>query len=270
MKHVLFIAVICLSTIIFSNCTNDKSEIINIEDDVISDTSQLENLNGIWGLTNYFDSIIHQKSIAKYRIQPTTWFTFLIEINKDSIIHYGSINDGIVKRCDSDTLAKISSMGGNWILVKKGSNLELINVSQKHIPIDTNTYVFRKRDDLKFLTKNINPNHLFMKLDSNITDYFNKELLTGEYILDSRKVNFHPNGQISGLQDYSNYQIRNCFGTLHPFRGADVVFLSSEGQVDSWKWEFKGNDLVLTKLEPDWEESDQYWSTGEQIILTRK
>jgi hypothetical protein len=48
-------------------------------------------LNGVWALNNYFDKILADKQIAKYRIQPPTWFAILLEIKKDSIKSYGSI-----------------------------------------------------------------------------------------------------------------------------------------------------------------------------------
>jgi len=35
------------------------------------------NLNGVWGLTNYLDTIVQNKEVAKYRLQAPSWFGIL-------------------------------------------------------------------------------------------------------------------------------------------------------------------------------------------------
>jgi len=270
MLNLKTIWIILLTNILLASCLgelSDKSEEF-ITGKVDSSFVEIENINGIWGMESYFDSINSNKKISLYRNQPATWFAFLLEIRVDSIINYGSINDGIVARNDSDTLAKFESMSGQWILLNRNPSLHLINIAQKYVTLDSNTYVFRKRDDLKFLTQNLRRKR--MKLDSNITDYFNKQILAGEYSLNNEKVILKSDGTVSGLFKYTNYKIWNYFGTLHSFNNnPDVVYFSNEQIEDWWSWGFSDSILNLTKLKADWEKTDKYWPTEEKIILKK-
>ena len=94
----------------------------NGKENVISNNSNFD-LNGTWGLTNYFDTIITHKELAKYRMQTPTWFAILIKIEADSLESFGSIEWAKYPlNITSDTLATLSSdvSGYNWYLIKKG------------------------------------------------------------------------------------------------------------------------------------------------------
>jgi len=181
----------------------------------------------IWGLTNYLDTIIEKKELAKYRLQAPSWFGILLEISKDSIISYGSIveiNDKLYK--SNDTLYKFESFAKKWLLLKKNENLILKQLPNQKTKFDSTIYVYRKRKDLNFLLKNKDESH---KISTNITNYFNKELLSGDYISQKtkRKVEFSKNGGLKGFKNFTQFQVRNYFGTHHPHRNLDVIFFKN-------------------------------------------
>ena len=206
-------------------------------------------LNGIWGLTNYFDSIIANKELAKYRLQPPTWFGILLQIKNDSLISFGSlIETNQTINLNSDTLTYFDSYGGKWNLIRQENHLLL-----KQFPNQTNgdstIYTYRKRKDLDFMTQNMNKIH---KIGDNVTTYFNTSLLSGKYksSAQGKIIEFHEDGSLIGLDGYDKYEIRNYFGTLHPYGNLDVItfFESKTNKYKEYNWKFKDEVLILTEL----------------------
>jgi hypothetical protein len=260
--------VICLATFVsFYNCAEDKADrSLNFpsdqKDSSINITTQLE---GVWGMTHYFDSVLAHKEVAKFRVQEATWFSILIQIDSDSVYHFGSIFDGSASRKMSDTLTLIESMGAKWVLLNRLPELHLIQISTDYGTPDSNCYIFRKRDDLAYMLETETKYRL--KLDSAITTYFNEALIAGNYTNGHSSVTFSADGTVSGFADYTHYQVRNYFGTLHPFNNLDVILFENATLSDYWSWNFEANELILIKLKPDWETTDAYWPTNESIRL---
>ena len=132
MKNLFYINIILLLSI--SCQTQDKP-----------DEEPVNPLNGTWIMTQYFDSTVTNKSIAKYRVQEATWFSIMIDIQQDTIITYGSLFD----QCfaidfTKDTLGILKDMPlqSNWWLIQKDNMLELVQQSNQELRYKR--YTFKK------------------------------------------------------------------------------------------------------------------------------
>ena len=211
-----------------------------------------QNFDGTWGLTNYFDSIIKNKELAKYRVQPPTWFAILLRIKNDSLTSFGSLieNEKSIN-LKSDTLTHFDTYGGKWSLTKSGENLILKQFpNQKNI--DSTTYIYCKRNDLRLLTQEMDKVH---KISSNITEHFNLKLFSGNYTnkKTNKEVVFKKNGQLTGIDNFDSYEVRNYFGTLHPHNNLDVITFidSSTNEYKQLNWKFNNDVLTLTEFIPE-------------------
>ena len=247
---VFTLLIVCVSAIA-NHIINSRDSSFEERDIIISNVES--DLNGTWGLTNYFDTIIANKELAKYRLQTPTWFAIILEIENDSLENYGSIetNQYPIKQ-SNDTLTILSSYvtGENWSLIKEGLELKLIQ-SPNAENIDSTTYIFRKRDDLNYFTKE---NRDFFIIDKNVSNYFNIHLFEGKYINKdtNQEVVFGENGHLSGIGNFDLYEIRNYFGTLHMYHNLDVIcFYNTKDTVracEAYNWVFSNDELLLTEF----------------------
>ncbi len=213
---------------------------------------QENSLNGVWGMTNYFDTIIATKEIAKYRLQEPTWFAILLKVKDNNLYAYGSI----YKRQKtiypaSDTIAIFSHFDCKWHLIKKDSLLTLIRYDS--IKKETKRYTYRKRNDLSLLLKEVPIKISYEnKFSKNITKYFNKKILSGKYInlYTNEKITFTKEGEIKGMKGYDLYKIGDYFGTLHPYNNLDFVRLinTSNNKTKTLNWMFRHDTLILSRF----------------------
>ncbi|NOQ73459.1 MAG: hypothetical protein GQ574_15745 [Crocinitomix sp.] len=114
------------------------AELLPEEDTVIYCSTEMS-IDGTWALTNYFDPILKEKTIAKYRGQIPAWFAILLEIKKDAVFAYGSINDleEVEIDCLSDTLTVFETNWGDWMLLNRGQELQLKEVVKDNM-VDPN------------------------------------------------------------------------------------------------------------------------------------
>lgn len=269
MKIVFYILVILGIISCLSNNNQKDSDNENI--------SPSKDLIGTWGLSNYLDSIVAKKEVAKYRLQSPSWFGILLEISPDSIKSYGSITEIETRLLNKkDTLAIFDSWVGKWMLLKNQGNLIL-----KQFPNQENTdssiYVYHQRNDLNEMTKNLDKVH---KLSSNMTHYLNKEIISGIYLNQktNSKVEFLANGKLKGIGNFMEYEVRNYFGTLHPYKNFDVLFLwnRKEDSMQQYNWRFERDNLVLTEFENELVKRNgkdvitDYFVLGKRIIKLKK
>ncbi len=227
-------------------------------------------LYGTWGLTNYFDTIAANKTIAKYRLQTPTWFAVLIEIEKDSVECFGSIERARypLNRAN-DTLAILSPYITvcDWYLIKKAAGLQLVPVPNDG-KADSTIYIFRKRDDLHYCIKEDG----FYGID--VVPYFNDLLFKGKYVnIDTnQEVVFADNGRLTGIEGFNAYRVRDYFGTLHPHYNLDVIYLLNDyGMYEQYNWKFSGDELLLTEFVDEItidEDGDSY--RGDNFILGKE
>ena len=231
---------------LFLSCnSNEKKENVELQ----NTQSNNAELNGVWGLNNYFDKILTEKQIAKHRIQPPTWFAILLEIKNDSLKSYGSIIELNYKlNYESDTLAVFDSFGGKYALLKKSNELQLKQFPNQE-NIDSANYVFRKRNDLKKLLENQDRVH---KISSSITTYFNENLIAGTYenTQNNKTVVFEKSGELINFSGFDRYNVRNYFGTHHPHKNLDVITFtnSKNNSFEQFNWKFENDKLILTEF----------------------
>ncbi len=239
----------------------------------------IKDIEGVWGLTNYLDTIILHKQIAKHRTQFPAWFGVLVEIKKDTIRSFGSLKQvtGLLE-IESDTLFKyLKTESGKWILLKNGTSL-ILKQSLNQENSDTLIYTLRKRDDLKYMTKNLkydNKNYDNVnKIGNHLTNYFNKNIISGIYTLPKTKstVNFRAEGKVEGFKDYTHFELRNYFGTYHPFRNLDVITMINKElkKEELYNWIIDGNKLTLTNLVRDSLDVSEKFSLGNKRITLIK
>lgn len=251
MKNTLYI----LGIAFLISCNSDiKNKIPKNKnsDNVININKPESDLNGVWGLNNYFDNILTDKQIAKHRLQIPSWFAILIEIKNDSVLSYGSIfNLKQQINFKSDTLTVFKSFGSEYTLSKKNDELILKQIPNKD-RVDSTVYSFRKRNDLNKLLKNQNRVH---KISDRITEYFNENLLTGQYINPKNKkvIIFKKNGDLINFEGFDKYNVRNYYGTLHPHNNLDVLTLknSSTNKLEQLNWKILNDKLILTEFIPE-------------------
>ena len=268
-----------ISSILFA--LKDKSEVtssVNMVMHLYQDSTGSD-LDGTWGLTNYFDTIVTHKKLAEYRLQSPTWFAILIEIENDCLRNFGSIEQNeyaFEMRGDTVTILFSYVTGYNWALVQKGEELHLISMSKDNK--DSTTYIYRKRDDLDCLMKKSNQG-LYIVGD-NLTNYFNKTLFAGKYIdkATNKEVVFTEDGGLLGIDGFNKYEVRNYFGTSHPYYNLDVVYLfNGDDNIRDFNWVFSDNELIITEFvneivtdeEGDLHEGDFYIMGKEVIRLHR-
>lgn len=231
------------------------------------------NINGTWGLTNYFNSIIENKEIAKFRLQTPTWFAILIEIKNDSLKTFGSIefNQYFIEK-SNDTLTTLISLitEEKWYLIANNQELTLIQYPNSKT-IDSTVYIYRKRDDLNYFSKE---NIDFYIIGKNVTDYFNEQLFEGKYINceTNQVIVFEDNGKLTGIEGFDSYEVRNYFGTLHPHKNLDVITFSNSKTNESkeYNWVFSDDKLILTEFINEKVTNNGETYVGDYYILGRE
>lgn len=206
----------------------------------------------LWGLTSYMDSIVTNKKIADYRIQSPSWFAILIHIKEDSIFCHGSILDSKAPLVlNKDTLAVFKNFTGKWMLLDREEEL-LLQQFPDQPQKDSTVYSYQLRNDLHFLTENLDPVH---HISSNIEAYFHENILVGKYIntRTGDTINFQKNGQLVGFSPYTKFKIKNYFGTHHPHKNKDVVYFETDQRrpFQQYHWQIEGDSLLLTEFVAD-------------------
>ena len=270
MKYFLYVFILTGLTSCSGGTIENDSEVL----DSIEVVSESEiTLDGIWGLTNYFDTIVTHRELAKYRMQRPTWFGILLDIRDNQIFSYGSIyNDSDYYSLNTDTLRTFETYDGNWWLIKNKTELILYQMPNARI-VDSTKYIYRKRDDLSYMTKNFNKLDKMEKIEPHVRSFFEKYLFHGEYAIKNSNqiVSFEPDGRIIGLEKYTTYKLDEYFGTYHPFNNNDALFLEvdSSEYYDVWNWKFYENELILTKFKEDPKNADDFVVGTEKIILVK-
>jgi len=248
--YILGIVFISCNSSFNNNASDNDLKGNDVTNSGIIDKTELD-LNGTWGLTNYFDTITANKELAKYRLQTPTWFAILLEIENDSLTAFGSINNDqyLIERMN-DTLTTLTPniSGDKWFLILKEPELKLIQYPNSE-RIDSTIYTFRKRDDLNYFSED---NKDFFVIGNNVTDYFNKQLFEAKYIntKSNSEVIFGKNGQLTGIEGFDSYEVRNYFGTLHMHKNLDVITFKNKqnNEYKQYNWVFSDDELLLTEF----------------------
>lgn len=273
---------IILFSLFLSSCSPPEKNGSSLDNAEIPGEKEPFEIEGLWALQEYVDSIPKNKTISRHRKSWPSWFAILIEIDKDSLRSYGSIHDlGTSYSLNNDTVFIFDeTLSGQWILTcnPKSNQLQLKNSDSFRDSLDSRVYTFEKRPDLKHLVEDLDPIH---KTSANFTDFFHEELFEGSYevIGESNEVEFKKGGQIEGFQGFDRYEVDNYFGTLHPYDNLDnMTFYRGNSGIkhdfdwEKYYWEFHGDTLVLKRF--SWMEltyqgrrvRDEIWELSNETI----
>jgi hypothetical protein len=261
MKMKNTIILLCLVMFILLGCNNDIKRNTNISTNKSSELKDTFSIYGIWALTSYFDSIFEYKTISKFRLNPHSWSSLLIEIKKDSLTSYGTIytKKAYSIKSVNDTIAILNE---KWGLIKTDNNtivMKQIYDPNKHGEKDSISYEYKKREDLAFLLGGLSDKNDYdfpYYFQKNFDNFFNKNLFSGLYVDDKgNKVVFEEDGTIQGFFDFNKFQVDSYFGTSHWLKNHDnITFYRDASNVkggftdETYVWKFIGDTLVLNKV----------------------
>jgi hypothetical protein len=239
-----------LILILISGCNSSSSK----PGATYKKNSKLPDLDGTWGLCNYFDSVVINKKLAEYAFLSPVWNAVVFKINEDTLWAYGSINNKHKYVIDrrNDTLTKIVNpeTGDRYVLCRKDTMLELIQLSGSGITNPVK-YPYRRLNQIKLPPKNAG-RHVLGFL---VTLYFNNKLFEGEYLDTGTNapVFFQANGEVLGLKDFDTYHVKNYFGTSHHFHKLDMIAFENTqtGIIKEYNWVFRDGKLILTEFIPE-------------------
>lgn len=253
--------------------------------DYKADSKQID-LTGHWVMTNYFDSILTNKTIAKYRMLLPAWIAILLEIRNDSIFCYGLKENNMVGKVseDRDSICIIQSyLLGDWILsLNSDRQLQLLNINN-HLeePLDTQIYKYRRSPELAYLTKD---SDIVSSVFINFNNLLIRKLFTGTYEVlfpekeSGKQISFgnldRIAGSIENLDRFSKYSLDKAFGTLKRYNNYDVVFLADETD-NAWKpfnWKFKKDILIFSEFIDDTKpySGELHYLIGKEIMRLKR
>lgn len=206
-------------------------------------------VEGSWILSNYIDTILEDKSVNKHRMGfASSWFATFIYISKDSISFVGTMKElPSVSYNLKDTLCVLPRTGyGSWG-VRYDHAASRLCLFSKNGEDDVLYYYTRFQENQRDLDYNALGDHLSL--------VYAKEIISNVYFRKDNKdkVVFYENGSVVGLEGYSKYVVDNGFGTLRPYGNNDIIYFydSLTQNTDVFKWEFKGDNLILYSFKED-------------------
>ena len=269
MKTLIYILLILFLT----SCVNVENE--DIKNETVQFSKSLDsNIIGFWVMSNYFDSILEHKTIAKYRMQKPTWTAIILNIEDSLIYSYGSImcqDYGINYNSDTISILDKGITGKWWLKYNKQNDcLELKQLETENYNLDTVVYIYHKRPKQVYFIDSIENS---FQLGDSLTKYFNKTLLAGKYLYGSDTITFNIDGTITNWTKYNTYKIDNYFGTCHKIDNKDNIKFTRPNGYDVWSFEFQNNNLFLNRYrmrtgkEQKRDDTEQWIKTKDIITL---
>lgn len=252
------------SFLVLISCQNKANHTIHKKNNV-HDSLNLSSLEGYWIMSDYIDSILHNKAIEKQTNKKLTSTAIILHVVKDSFTYHGLIlgNETLKLNNSSDSLAVTDGMGEyQFSCDDKNDLIKAKCIKDNLLMPDSLEYSFRRvRKHEQRLIEGIDNKLFFERLQPNFYSYFIDSLISGEYELiknDSKIMKLENTGTVSGFKNYNKYKIHDYFGTLHPFRPEDVIVFEDTtivhngngppGNIDIYSWEFKKDTLILTEM----------------------
>ena len=221
-----------------------------------------DDLNGTWQLSTYIDSAITHKELRKFSINPASYcYQITISQGENEIDLTGYHEGGPIP---------IIERKENWMKVGYGPEqffiLEQVDEqtlkfeegkleSANNIFIDSTTHIFKRKPPIPDLKVVFN------------------QLVEGRYRLNRSEVVFHQNGQLSGLEDFSQFVLTVDFWEHPPGDFDSILLIRTDGTSEYRKWIFRDDNLILTKLDQTINEESgnyQYQAGTESIKLVKK
>ncbi len=203
-----------------------------------------KNIYGHWVCDDFINLVKARKTVRGIRHRP---FFLEIVFNPDFgdsallVTGYTDFKAAYTKAGQDSIVLKNIVLGKDLILfVDEGMTrlqLEDVLVGEK-ADVQAHTWMFSKQQSAQ--KKGI------------INSLTNKELMAGNYTLKEKTVRFLENGSVSGLQNYTTYNVCNggdCFGNTRT--DLDIIELQGNGKNERMAFLSKTNDSVyLYMLKP--------------------
>ena len=236
-------------------------------------TTNASDIDGYYILSEYYDSIMIDKAIAKNSIHKISWTMFAIKIENDSIRALGLVYPETKYSINKikDTLLLFSDFGEwNLFLDKKTGNI-LANQTKPYgdEPIVKTSYHFRKVKEAGLINL-LKKNNAF-EIRQGLTQLFSDSLLVGEYQRIGSRINeritFTTSSKIEGFKDFNTFHIHSYFGTYNPYNSNDAIFLESDDKKEHYNWEINGDSLKLTKFLTD--DNDEFYKSKKSVVYRK-
>lgn len=220
---------------------------------------------GIWILSDYMDSIVIDRSIAKHRVKPLSWTALQVEVSDSGLLCYGSINQGVFvggNIGDGITLNEPAS-GIDIQYVYDASEDILLALNMKDSTVSN--YM---RSAESFLYKD---SGVFWDIEPKLHSYFVTNAFAGTYVnlATNDTVIFDPKYNMSGIGDFNQYNIDMFMGTSHPFNDGDRITYYGDNTRAINYFEFKGDTLVLYSYKIDPNHDDDFIKDKEVMRLLK-
>jgi len=216
-------------------------------------------------LTEYYDSIMANKSIATNSLHRIAWEAFALKIENDCLFTYGLLFTTQKSKCNwaSDTFATLNYWGKIPLFYNSLDNrIHATNTEPNNYdPYKHRNYTFRKVTEGRLLEA-LQRKTVF-EISNGIVQIFIDSLLAAEYHgLDNKSgsMRIRPDGGTDGFKNYRSYVIANFFGTRHPTGDYDAIFFEDTtvawsgkhspplNRIVAFNWKFGGDTLTLTEM----------------------
>lgn len=205
-----------------------------------------------WLLSNYADSILRYKSIAKYSDNPLSWNAVVLRLEADSLYATGTLSSATRKLPPRNIVGMITSLNeyGEFTFSYNPVSKHIIAVSspKSSTGIIVNNYrpISESEYFALFRAGEVHP------LQEGMRQAFIAEMFAGDYRSIERKpkdMTITATGEIKGFQKFKKYELQDYFGTSHPFNGLDAIWLeNNSGTGNYYHWAFAGDTLTLTEM----------------------
>ncbi len=254
----------------FTSCQHNQNTSSTQNDDskVSASRKTTKELDGFWILTDYFDSIIKDKAIAKHSQYPISGEMMSFIIQNDSLFSKGIIMRSFKTKIilENDTLKQIRYPYTFYY------NSKLDQIEATPLNLEERSY-FRRTDKEKYTFRRVNEKRLIdilqIKSNEGFHQLFIDSLIAGEYksIDNGKKLKLTNKYSMNGFKKYNKFEIHDYLEVrefdefeINPFNGYDAIAFRehkgnySEKDIPKWvkikvfNWKFTGDTLTLTEM----------------------
>ena len=231
--------------------------------------------NGVWILSNYIDTIIRNRDIVKFTMEPLVWSSIGMIIENDTISSRGSFSFRInTNHVETDSF------------LVRNIYTEADSIGLKYSKVDDKIYVvrrgFRSEKKYLFIYRRATKDELILFNDFKngdnfghferfLQDLFSDRIFVGSYRSlneKNRTIEFRDDNTVVGFSGYQSFEVDIHFGTYHPEGNNNIILLrilqneSRRVNTTCYRWEFKKDTLVLNQMIID--------ATGDLLVPTSK
>lgn len=208
------------------------------------------NINGYYGLTNYFQSKNTNSDYIEY---------FLLKIDDKNITIFGTAHRGA-----GYTFKYKLNKTKDTILLEQNDK---IYIKTKNHLLYFHTNLYNKIEKTEYL-KMQNLDSIFDKDGINFEKFglvLNNLIIAGKYKYKDKTIIFNKNGKVENFDEFKNYIIRPRGGTSTVY---DNKIIETENGI--WKYQKQDGNLLLTKYTNKIEKNGDMYILGNEKIELKK